>query len=156
MPYLTADQAIDRLDERYGITATITDGDIDAASWELDASGPFIGERLVSTQELAFPRNLNPDGTVNAEEDIPERILDWVALKAYQLTSNEDPGIISESIGISSWTFGRPASSQSERRMEYLIRPYLDRGANTTTVGSSFDTRIYDENYPYRWGLPLP
>lgn len=138
MPYLSTAEAETRLEDRYEIITTLTVGDVDAASWELDANGPFIGERLSSTQELAFPRNLNPDGTENTDTDVPERILDWVALKSYQLTSNEQPGIISESIGMASWTFGKPVSSQSERRMEHLISPYVAEGGNTITVASSF------------------
>jgi hypothetical protein len=154
--YLTTDQAEARLEDRFSITATVTEGDLDAASYALDASGPFIGERLDSTQELAFPRNLNPDGTLNTDEDAPSRILDWVALKAYQLSVNEDPLVTSESIGMASKTYATPKGSQTDRRMEALLSVYLDQGASTTTVGSSFDTYIYDEDYPYRWGLPLP
>lgn len=137
MAYLTTTEAETWL-ERYEIVTTLTDGDLDSASWQLDAKGPFIGERLSSTQELAFPRNLNPDGTENTDTDVPDRILRWVAFKAYQLTSNDEPGITSESIGMASWSYATPASSQSERRMDDLISPYIAEGGNTITVASSF------------------
>lgn len=140
MAYLTTAAAESRLEDRYEIITTLTVGDLDAASWELDASGPFIGERLDSSgvQELAFPRDLNPDGTENTDTDVPARILDWVALKAYQLTSDESSSITSESIGMASWTYATPRHSQNETRMKYLIWPYLATGGKTITVTSSF------------------
>jgi hypothetical protein len=156
LAYLTINEAEIRLEDRFGITTSLLAGDVDAASYALDAHGPFIGERLDSEQGQAFPRTLNPDYTANAEEDVPERILDWVALKSYQLSAEEEPGVVSESIGMASVSYSSPKTSQTERRLEFLISPYLARGAQTTTVGSSFDTEIYQENYPYRWGLPLP
>jgi hypothetical protein len=153
--YLGPEQAQIRL-AAYGIDARPSMGDLVAASYELDGQGPFIGERLDSSQTLAFPRTLNPDYTANTDEDVPGRILDWVALKSYQLTNEEEPGVVSESIGLASVSYSTPKTSQTSRRLEFLISPYLARGAQTSVVGSSFDTEIYQENYPYRWGLPLP
>lgn len=134
--YLTEDQAEERL-ERFRIAGAPSEGDLDIASSELDSMAPFIGTKLVTdgTQALAFPRNENPDGTTSALTDPPDAILDWVALNAYRLSVGDPPAITSRSARGLSESFAYPKSSQNDRRMEYLLEPYLLR------MGQSVDTR---------------
>jgi hypothetical protein len=107
-PYLNAGQARDRLSSRFGITADPKDGDLDAASDELDARGPFIGEKYApSTQARAFPRDVTVLGDTAGV--VPERVLDWVALRAYQLSIEDVP----RSLKKLSWT---TSSSSPGRR----------------------------------------
>ena len=124
--YLTASDAETRLYSRFNIETTVTDGDVEIASDELDAQTPFIGTKLVTdgTQIREFPRSLNPDGTANEDTDPPEAVLDWVALAAYQLTSDDSPAVTSASADGVSLTFARPDTSPTERRMERMISPY--------------------------------
>jgi hypothetical protein len=143
--YLSASEIEDRLDLRFGITATIQEGDADIASDELDAMGPFIGYKLDSEQERAFPRTINPDGTENTDEDPPAAILDWIALAAYHTTTEETPGITSESIGSTSRSYASPKVSQTERRMERLLEPYFLKVGHLRTGYSTVRTW---ESYP--------
>lgn len=138
-PYLTATELEVRLASRFGITAEVTDGDADIASDELDASGPFVGERQAGGQVRAFPRTLNPDGTDNASAEVPPAVLDWVTLRAYALSVDEEPAVKSESIMDSTTVYAEPRRSQTERRMERLLAPYrASQGlAGTITVSSS-------------------
>lgn len=116
-PYLTADEIIDRLEERFGYQeAEILDGDADAASDDLDSMGPFLGLKAVSTQEREFPRY----GTAA----VPPRVLDWIALRAYQLATDDEAPVSSESAGRVSVSYFRPKLSQAERRMRNLLAPY--------------------------------
>lgn len=121
--YLTADMAEARLFERYGIESEIFVGDLVIASRELDAR-PLVGEAYDATaQSLAFPRSY----TVPGDEAgmVPEAILDWVALRAYQLATEDEPAVASESAGRVSVSYFRPKISQLERRMRRLLAPYL-------------------------------
>ena len=132
MAYLTATEAATRL-SRFGVTTTITDGDLDAASADLDASGPWIGYRQDSTQARAFPRTLKPGGTSNTDTSgnyitaIPDAILDAVALIAYGYAEDEDPAITSESALDRSVTYSVPKANVMDRRIAALVRPYLLR-----------------------------
>ena len=124
--YLTASQAETRLYSRFNIETTVTDGDVEIASDELDAGTPFIGTKLVTdgTQEREFPRSVNPDGTTNEATTPPDAVLDWVALAAYQLTSDDSPAVTSASADGVSLTFASADTSPTERRMAYLLSPY--------------------------------
>lgn len=126
--YLSAAEAQARLWGRYKIEADIAPGDIEVASDELDAMAPFIDYRYsydTALQTRQFPRGVTLAG--DTENEVPERILDWVALRAYQLSSDEEPATISESIGGVSVTYAGPKPSQTERRMAGLLSPYLRR-----------------------------
>lgn len=126
--YLTTIDAELRLDDRYGITATISQGDIDAASDELDSMMPFVGYRYstdTDVQTRQFPRATTLDG--DTEGEVPPRILDWVALRAYQLATDEGPAVTSEGAGGVSVSYANPKVSQTEKRMMGLLSPYLRR-----------------------------
>ena len=151
MAYETSDQMETRLEDRFGITATVYEGDAEIASDELDALRPFIGSKLDSDQEREFPRSINPDGTTNEDTDVPERVLDWVALKAYTLANVDVPAITSESIGSTSRSYSTPKIDQSERRMSVLIEPYLLKVGQTLTGSSTWRTW---ESYP-DWPLDI-
>jgi hypothetical protein len=144
-PYLTAAQIEDRLDGRFGISTTITDGDAEIATYELEALAPFIGSKLDSEQERAFPRTINPDGTTNEDEDPPDAVLDWVALCAYTMSAEETPGITSESIGSTSRSYATPKTNQTSRRMSVLVEPYLLKVGQRLTGSSTWRTH---ESYP--------
>ncbi len=116
-PYLTADQMIDRLTDRFGYDAEILDGDANIASDALDGMRPFTGYKTVDTQEREFPRD--------AATVIPAAVLDWVALHAYELSIEHEPGVKSEGAGRVNVSYDEPKRSQLERRMDGLIGPYL-------------------------------
>lgn len=140
MAYLTSTQIQTRLTSRFELSATVNEGDADIASADLDASGPFVGAKQDEAQEEQFPRNTNPDGTANTSTTVPEPVLDWVALRAYELASDEDPAIQSEGISDLRVTYASPRISQTQRRMENLLRPYLADvpGLSSIEVASSF------------------
>lgn len=140
MAYLTSTQIQTRLTSRFELTATVSEGDADIASASLDASGPFIGAKLDEVQEGQFPRDTKPDGTASTSTAVPESVLDWVALRAYQLATDEESAIQSESISDWRATYAAPKVSQTERRMENLLRPYLADlpGLSSIEVASSF------------------
>jgi hypothetical protein len=122
--YLTADQAIDRLIDRFGIdadaAAVVSEGDVDAASDYLDHHAPFNGTRP-EDQERQFPRE-DDAGELQA---IPAAVLDWVALRAYQISADVEPAVKSESAGRVSVTYENPKDSQTSRRMANLLAPHL-------------------------------
>lgn len=125
MAYLTAEQAAQRLYDRYNINAELVQADVDIASYALDDMGPFVGNKYVDdgTQVEAFPRTTTVVG--DTEGVAPERVLDWVALKAYELATNEAPPVKSESAGRVSVTYELPKVSQNQKRMYRLIAPYF-------------------------------
>lgn len=126
-PYITTSDAETRLLSRFGVTATLTDGDVEIASDELDFMRPFIGAKLVTdgTQERAFPRSITPDGETNEETDVPGAVLDWVVLCAYRLATDDAPPVTSEGAGSVNVSYASPKPSQTDRRMQRLIEPYL-------------------------------
>jgi hypothetical protein len=112
-PYLTATEITTRLSTRFGIEVEITDGDADIAASDLDSQAPFVGYPTDDGQEREFPR----DG----ETEPPAAILDWVALKALELSREHEPGLRSESAGRASQAYSEPKRSQLERRMSLSI-----------------------------------
>ena len=104
--------------------AGISPGDVHTASYDLDASGPFIGARFAEGQELEFPRSTVLAGEVAGV--VPDRVLDYVALRALQLGSEDEgePAVVSEKILDRSVTYAHPKSSRTQRLMKSLIRPY--------------------------------
>jgi len=121
--YLTPNQAEARLWADHGIEAELTAGELRIASRELD-SKPLTGTAYDPvSQSLEFPRSI----TVPGDEVgvVPEAILDWVALRAYQLATEDEPAVSSESAGRVSVSYFRPKVSQLERKMRRLLAPYL-------------------------------
>ncbi len=103
--YLTREQAEDRLLSRYGFDASLLSGHAQAAGNRLDGFAPFSGLTLA--------------------EELPEAVLDWVALEAYKLSRGDEPGVIAKSVaGLGSKTYARPSRAQAERLQEGLLAPY--------------------------------
>lgn len=94
-----------------------TAGDLRAASAALDALAPFAGAKTDPAQEKEFPRN--------GEEVVPDEVLDWVALRAYQLSRDEEPPVKSEGAGRVSVTYLYGKLSSTERRMMHLLDEWL-------------------------------
>jgi hypothetical protein len=89
--YLTGGEAADRLAERFGVTASPSEGDLAVASSIVDAFGPFVGTLYEWDQPHAFPRSETLAG--DTEGEVPESVLDAVALFAADLAdSSEDVG----------------------------------------------------------------
>lgn len=121
-PYLTTEEARVRLSD-YGITPGLPDGqpfagDLRAASEDLDSLAPFTGFAYPE-QEREFPRI--------GQDSVPDGVLDWVALRALQLSADEEPAVRSEGAGgvRVEYLYGKYALS--ERRMSALLEPYLLR-----------------------------
>lgn len=122
-PYITSEAARLRLLE-YSITATPTLEELRMASDSLDIQGEFIGERYSATQKREFPRTVTVDG--DTENVVPQRILDWVALTAFELQEDDDPPVKHERIESLSTTFTRGRRSQPDRFKKFLLRDYRD------------------------------
>lgn len=157
--YLTETEALERL-AAYGIDDSPTQGDLLAASLELDSMGPWAGE-TPEDQELQFPRL---DAPLDEDDNpiIPEAILDAVALIAYSLYSDDEPPITSETFfGHHSVTYASPKEDQNARRVRALISPYRseDAAAGSLEVASSFSgDATYYGTAPYGydpWGYPI-
>jgi hypothetical protein len=130
--YLTRAEALLRLDA-YLVDADtadlLTEPDLRAASDELDSLAPFVGRRP-EEQERQFPREI--DGELQAS--VPEAILDWVALRALQLSADEEPAIRSESAGRVSVTYENPKETQNAKRMARLLDLWLSHGGHSHNV----------------------
>lgn len=122
--YLVAAAAQDRLLARYNITATLTDGDMDLASDELDALYPFIGVLYDADQARRFPRSIEPDGSTG-DGTVPSNILDAVSLLALDLVDDSGPPVTAESAGGVSVTYAVPKRHVNRRRVDALVHPYL-------------------------------
>lgn len=136
--YLSPEDAEARLFSRFGIESSLGAGDVAAASSELDLMRPFIGTKLVTdgTQTLEFPRSIKPDGTT-ATSTVPDAVLDYVALCAYRLSVDDPPPVKSSGAGSVNVTYMDSKASQTDRRMEYLLEPYLLKVGQL--VGSSWN-----------------
>lgn len=118
--FINPEDASARLSSRFGIEgASLTHGDLAIASSNLDGRAPFVGEKNDEYQLHQFPR----DG----EDDVPEAILDYVALRAFALATNDKPAVSSERADEVSVTYRSPKRSQTEKRMARLVAPYLRR-----------------------------
>ena len=125
--YLTVTDAQNRLSTRFDIPATLLAGDVDAASYELDSRGPFVGAKYLTAQTLQFPRSVTIPGDTAGV--VPERILDWVALRAFQLSTQDTPGVLGEGVSDDRVRYARPKRSRAERLMRSLLSPYRRGGA---------------------------
>lgn len=135
-PYLDKAAIATRLAARFTITTTVTNVDAGIASDELDASGPFLGEKHEVGQAREFPRTYLRDG--DAPGVVPDAVLDWVALAAYRLSEDDDPAISSEGLGDIRVSYASPKLSQAATRMAGLLRPYF-RPASNDVDSFSFD-----------------
>ena len=126
-PYLTTTDAQNRLSTRFDIgSPALTGGDVDSASDDLDAMGPFVGARHTSGQARQFPRSVTLTG--DAAGVVPDRILDWVALRAYQLATEDRPAIVSEGVLADRVKYARSKKGRVERLMASLLKPYKRGG----------------------------
>jgi hypothetical protein len=116
MAYLTAQQAEDRLLSRFGIDAALLPGHADTAGTHLESLAPFRGFALT-------------------DDPLPAPVLDWLALEAYELAVNEEPGVASQSTQhLGSKTYATPKLSNAARLQRGLLRPYLSRPALRTVA----------------------
>lgn len=76
-------------------------------------------------QERAFPR-LSPP-LYEGPAVTPDALLDWCALRALQLSRDDEAPVSSESAGRAGSNFARPKLSRTERLMRSLLDPYLLR-----------------------------
>lgn len=122
--YLTPQEAHTRL-LNYDIDVLPSPGFIAAATRALDSLGPFIGNVWDEEQVLEFPR----DQTLIAdtEGEVPEAILDWVALQAVSLSENEAPPITSISLAeAGSVTYASPNYPRVARLQSNLLNNYTE------------------------------
>jgi hypothetical protein len=127
--YLTPQEAHDRL-AAFEIDSLPSQGAVDTASRRVDNMGPFYGARYTSPQERAFPRTFTAEG--DTEGEVPNAVLDWVALEAHQLTTTQSggdkPPVSSVShAGAGSVTYARPKVSNEVWLQYGLLKPYLRR-----------------------------
>lgn len=102
---------------RFGITATLSQADLELAHQSLKRMGPFIGSRYDSSQADDFPRSITLEG--DTEGQSPEAVLDFVALRAATLAqANEITPLSSSSKGLDvlrrSENYSRPKMSKVE------------------------------------------
>lgn len=128
--YLTAADAQQRL-SRYNIVGSPSQADLEIASDDLDLSGSFVGDRLDPVQHREFPRSATVRGDVAGA--VPERVLDWVALRAYQHSEDDEPPVLSERVSSIGVSYARGKRSRPERLMANLLRSYR-AGRRTATI----------------------
>jgi hypothetical protein len=120
-PYIDLNGAINRL-INYNVDDsaldTLAESDFRLASDELDAKGPFKGTRPEG-QVRQFPR-VDPE-TGDPEAAVPNAVLDWVALRALQISTDEAPAVKTEGAGRVSVGYFTPKIPQIERRMRALL-----------------------------------
>ncbi len=121
--YLTRQQAEDRLLSRFGVDASVTEGDVALASEQVDAMGPFTGSRLEAGQARAFPRSwLRPGDEAGV---VPESVLDAACLLAgAEADGEDDTPVTSESVAQVSRSYAVGKVSTSRKRAAMLVKPY--------------------------------
>lgn len=137
MAYLTPQQAHDRL-STYEFDSLPSVGALELASRKLDTQGPFRGARYTMPQPLAFPRSFTVEG--DTEGEVPDAILDWVAIEAHKLTGassggsgGDKPPVSSVShSGAGSVTYARPKVSLENQIQAALLSPYLRQTGTMT------------------------
>lgn len=140
VPYLTTGQATARL-ALYAITAAPASpsaAELAIASDALDQRGNYVGEPASTVQLRSFPRSITiADDLAGA---VPDRVLDWVALRAYQLSIDDAPPIAQEKVGSLGVQYrtsagrGRGKVSRPERLMANLLRAYRAGGASAPII----------------------
>lgn len=119
--YLTAADAKTRL-SRYNVVGSPSAADLEAASDDLDLVGRFVGDRLDPAQHREFPRSVAIQDDVPGS--VPPRVLDWVALRAYQLSEDDEPPVLAEKVSSISVRYARGKKGRVERLMANLLRHY--------------------------------
>lgn len=120
--YLTPEQAQTRL-AAHGFDLLPLAAVVSIASDDLDLKTPFIGKKLdPATQHRQFPRDTTVQDDVAGT--VPSRVLDWVALRAYQLTKQDDAPIIIEQVNKLSVRYEKGKRSNVARLMDNKLRPY--------------------------------
>ncbi len=129
--YLTAADAQTRLG-RYNITGSPSQADLEAASDDLALLGRFVGEKLDPAQHRQFPRSVAvADDAAGA---VPGRVLDWVALGAYQYSEDDEPPVLAEKVSSISVRYARGKKGRVERLMKNLLRSYRAGGQSVRIV----------------------
>lgn len=124
--YLTSAQAQTIL-TGFGLDGSgISDVLLKLASDDLDERRVYIGERYLEDQLRQFPRSITVSDDTAGQ--VPERILQWVALHAYELTQEDEAPVKSERISKISTTFARGNRSIVSRLKRHLLRPYTYAG----------------------------
>lgn|GEM_PF-3265721 len=153
-PYTTAQNAMQILEDRWGLTATLYDGHLLVASMRLDEEAPFMGVKLSATQERQWPRTFKygwpnivaaPNAVLvsteyggafylNYEGVVPQQIVEWVSLEAYKMvTLDWDKGVLKESVTGASIEYSKPIGTpgaiipQLEIVQASLLAPFLMR-----------------------------
>ncbi len=129
-PYLTPEQATTRLSQ-YSIVATPTAKELELASDRLDLLGAFIGAKYAEGQVRAFPRTATVVG--DTEGEVPSKVLDWVAITAYELQEEDEPPVKHERISSLSVTYTRGRINRPTRVKRDLLRAYRIRSIITIT-----------------------
>lgn len=125
-PYLSPTDAAARL-TRYRITGSPNETELSLASDEIDARSGWIGNTYASGQLRAFPRSVTVQDDVAGT--VPSRVLDWVALRAFQLSEDDDPDVTQEKVDVLSFSYGgRGKRSRTRRLMQGLLKPYRFNG----------------------------
>ncbi len=124
-PYLTPQAAQTRL-AAYSITATPTPKELELASDDLDLMGPrFLGTKYttdLTVQMRQFPRSITLPGDTPGV--VPEKVLDWVSMKAYGYQIDDEPPVKLERIEDIAQTYTRGKRSRLDRLMDNLLKPY--------------------------------
>ena len=119
--YLTTEQATARLTD-YEIQAAPSQAELRIASDDLDLEGPFVADRFDPAQMREFPRSETVRDDVAGS--VPALVLDWVALRAYALSEDDEAPVLSERVSSISVSYARPKKGRVERLMANLLRPY--------------------------------
>lgn len=106
---MTPEQARTRLNDRYGIDKAPLIGDLIMAGEDLRAEAPFKA-------------NANVD-----LDNLPDALLDWIALRAHVLTEDEPGPVTEDSMSPFTRRYAAPEATQNQKRLQRLIAPYLSR-----------------------------
>jgi hypothetical protein len=143
-PYIAEDEAQSRLMDRFGIDDEPYPALLELASNELDQrGGPWIGDRYSGSSGApsgatgrVFPRSIQPDGTATDATNaaIPEEVLDYIVLRAAELTSEPEAAISSRSVGDLSISYAgggkRPRQSVLVELAWKALEPWRRRTAS--------------------------
>lgn len=156
--YVTPAAAEEYLTNRWNLASTIGQGHVLVASMHLDEEGPFEGVKLAPEQERSWPRTFkygwpniiaapSPVMTamtypgawyLNYEGVVPQQVVDWVCLRAWQLTNLPfDRMTTQESVTGASVHYAPPVgqkggiASMLDEIMAGLLAPFLMRSART-------------------------
>lgn len=121
-PYLTIGAAYSRLSSSFNLDASgLSTALLSIASDEIDLKGPFLGTRYSSTQARAFPRSDVPDGET-VDNTVPDVVLDYVALRAYQLSAEPEAAIKSRGVAGLSVSYAEPKIGRTEALLRGVLK----------------------------------